>query len=128
MLELDLQNHQKKGRMEDVLLKFGVKTGHLITGLVAGIMGLLFNKRPQTLRAKIRSYIVVLSGAVLTGYITPLILLKWDWLSGAEYSVAFVVGLFGMGVIETGFVIVKKLKENPLDTIKNIRNIFKSDS
>lgn len=106
--------------MEDMLLKYGIKAGHLITGLVAGVMGLLFNKRPQTLRAKIRSYFVVLSGALMTGYITPLILLKWKWLIGAEYSVAFVVGLFGMGVVETGFIIVKKLKENPLEVINNI--------
>lgn len=111
--------------MEDVLVKFGIKTGHLITGLIAGVMGLLFNKRPQTMRQKIRSYFVVLSGAVLTGYITPLILLKWKWLIGAEYSVAFVVGLFGMGVIETLFIIIKKAKENPISTISSIRDIFK---
>lgn len=113
--------------MEDMLLKFGIKAGHLITGLVAGLMGLLFNKRPQNFRQKIRSYLVVLSGAVTTGFITPLVLVKWDWLYDAEYSVAFILGLFGMGIIESLFVLVIKLKESPLEVGKAIKEIFRRD-
>lgn len=112
--------------MEDMLLKFGVKMGYLITGLIAGVMGLMFNKRPNTIKEKMRSYVVVLFGAVLTGYLTPLVLLNWKWLQEAEYSVAFVVGLFGMGIIETGFIVIKKVKENPLEIGKQIKNIFRN--
>lgn len=104
--------------------KIGLKGGHVMTGLIAGIMGFLFNKKPSTITEKIRSYLVVLSGAVLTGFLTPLVLLKWDLLSDAEYSVAFVVGLFGMGIIESLFVLVNKLKENPLDIMKKIKDTF----
>lgn len=111
--------------MEDILAKLGLKGIHLITGLIAGIMGLLFNKRPQTVRENIRSYMVVLFGAILTGYITPLVLLKFDFLLSAEYSVAFVVGLFGMGVIEGGFKIIESLKKDPLGVISSIKDIFK---
>lgn len=111
--------------MEDILMKFGVKTGHFITGLIAGIMGLLFNKRPQNFRQKVRSYFVVLSGAVLTAYLTPLVLLKWQFLNEAEYSVAFVVGLFGMGIVESIFMLIVKLKNDPVTVGQAIRDIFK---
>jgi hypothetical protein len=111
--------------MDDILMKFGLKTGHLITGLIAGVMGLLFNKRPQNIRQKTRSYFVVLSGAVLTGYLTPLILLKWKWLESAEYSVAFVVGLFGMGVIESIFMLISKAKTDPIGIGKAIKDFIR---
>ena len=108
-----------------MLLKLGIKTGHLITGFIAGLMGLMFNKRPQNFRQKVRSYLIVLSGAIATGFLTPLIFLKWSWLKDAEYSVAFIVGLFGMGIIESLFVLIVKLKNNPLEVGKAIKNIFK---
>ena len=111
--------------MEDVLMKFGIKTGHVITGLLASGIGLIFNKRVHTLREKIRGYFVVICGSILTGYITPLILLKWKWLDSAEYSVAFVFGLFGMGIVESIFLLISKLKENPIQVGKAIRDIFK---
>lgn len=111
--------------MEEILMKFGVKTGHLITGFIAGLMGMLFNKRPQTFRQRVRAYIVVFFGALLTGYITPAILLKWKWLIDVEYSVAFVVGLFGMGLIESIFVIINKLKNDPLSVIERLKKIWK---
>lgn len=111
--------------MEDILLKLGLKAGHLITGLIAGIMGLVFNNRPRSFRQKIRSYFVVVSGAILTGYLTPLVLLKWTFLNGAEYSIAFVVGLFGMGLVESIFVLLNKLKDNPIEVGKALKDLFK---
>ena len=114
--------------MEDMLLKIGIKAGHLITGLIAGLMGLLFNKKPQNFRQKVKSYLIVVSGAIATGFITPLILVKWDWLMDAEYSVAFVVGLFGMGIIESLFVLVSKIQQDPISIGKAIRNIWKGDN
>ena len=110
--------------MEDLLAKIGLKGAHLLTGLIAGVMGLVFNKRLTTIREKIRAYTIVLSGAILTGYITPLVLLKWEFLIGAEYSVAFVVGLFGMGLIEAIFNFIGRLKADPLGVGKAIKDIF----
>lgn len=110
--------------MEDMLAKLGLKGAHLLTGLIAGLMGLLFNKRPTTIREKIKAYAVVLSGAMLTGFLTPLVLLKWEWLQGAEYSVAFIVGLFGMGIIEAIFNFISKLKADPLGVGKAIKDMF----
>jgi len=111
--------------MEDILLKLGLKAGHLITGLIAGIMGFVFNNKPTNFKEKIKSYFVVLSGAILTGYLTPLVLLKWELLNSAEYSVAFVVGLFGMGLVESVFVLINKLKENPVEVGRKLRDIFR---
>ena len=106
-------------------MKFGLKTGHLVTGLIAGLMGLLFNKKPQNTRQKFRSYLIVLSGAIATGFLTPLALAKWRWLYDVEYSAAFVIGLFGMGIIESLFVLIIKLKNDPVEVGKAIKDIFK---
>ena len=108
-----------------MLAKFGLKSAHIITGLIAGAMGLVFNRRPRTLREKIKAYVVVICGAVLTGYLTPLVILKWEWLSHTEYSVAFIVGLFGMGGVQAMFNLLNRLKANPIPTLKSIREIFK---
>ena len=110
--------------MEDMLAKLGLKGAHLITGLIAGIMGLIFNKKPVSKKEKIKAYAVVLGGAILTGFLTPLVLLKWEWLLGAEYSVAFVVGLFGMGILETIFNLIGRLKVDPVAVLKSLKDIF----
>jgi len=106
--------------MEDTLAKFGVKGAHLLTGLIAGVMGLIFNNKPRTLKEKIKAYIIVLAGAVLTGYITPLVLIKWDALLSVEHSVAFLVGLFGIGIAQGIFMVVSKFKDNPIGTAKEV--------
>ena len=111
--------------MEDILAKMGLKGVHILTGLIAGMMGLLFNNKPRNFRQKIRSYIVVVSGAILTGYVTPLVLIYFHILNGAEYSVAFIVGLFGMGLIEGLFALLNKLKNDPIEIGKAIRDIFR---
>lgn len=111
--------------MDDMLAKLGLKSMHIITGLIAGIMSLLFNKKPKTISEKIKAYSVVIAGALVTGYLTPVILLKWNWLMSVEHSVAFCIGLFGMGIIEALFMLISKLKSNPLEVGKAIRDIFK---
>lgn len=111
--------------MDEILAKMGLKMGHLATGLIAGLMGFMFNKKPSNISEKIRSWVVVFSGAILTGYITPLVLLKWDFLESAEYSVAFVVGLFGMGIVESIFILINTKKNDLPAIIKGIRDIFK---
>lgn len=109
--------------MEEYLIKFGLKTGHFISGFVAGIVGIIFNK--DDTRSKFRKWSIVCFGAICTGYLTPLVIKKWDWLLDVEYSVAFVVGLFGMGLIESVFVIINKLKNDPLSVIERLRKIWK---
>jgi len=111
-------------KMEDYLIKFGIKTGHLITGLIAGAMSLVFSQRPRNLREKVRSYFIVIFGSLATAYITPVIVLKWIWLQSVDYSVAFVVGLFGMGLIESIFALLYKFKNNPLAVGKAIKDFF----
>ena len=110
--------------MDELKMKLGIKLGYVITGLLGGLMSLMFNKRPKTRMEKIKSYTIVVLGALLTGYITPLILLKWSAFQNVEYSIAFIVGLFGMGITEAIFVLIQKLKENPIETIKSIKSIF----
>lgn len=116
MLGHDHQNHLDS--MEDLLAKFGIKLAHVITGLIAGSMGLLFNKKVLTRREKIRAYIIVVCGAILTGYLTPLLLVWAEWLQEAEYAVAFLVGLFGMGILEIIFDLIEGAKTNPTKIIE----------
>lgn len=110
--------------MEELAMKLGIKLGYVVTGLLGGLMSLMFNKKPRTRLEKIRSYVIVVLGALLTGYITPLILLKWSAFQNVEYSIAFIVGLFGMGITEAIFVLIQKLKTDPIGTITSIKSIF----
>ena len=86
--------------MEDFFAKIGVKIPHIITGLIAGAIGTLFNARPRTRVEKIKAYLIIASGAVVTAYITPLIVAWKPFFAEVEYSVAFMVGIFGMGILE----------------------------
>ena len=109
----------------DLLVKSGLKGGHFLFGFIAGIVGLMFSQKPDSWRGRLRLFFIFIAGTVTTGVLTPLVLLKWQWLLSAEYSVAFVVGLFGMGLIEAGFRLITKLKQNPLSVLKSLKDIFK---
>jgi len=107
--------------MEEMLAKLGLKSAHLITGLLGGAVGLIFGKQKNTLKGKIRSVGIVFVGAIVTGYVTPLIL-QWkpDW-ENTEHSIGFLVGIFGMGVIEGFINLVTSFKKNPISTIKSFK-------
>ena len=111
--------------MEDVLAKMGLKGIHLITGLLGGCIGLIYGKKVRTWRDKLKAVLIVLSGAIVTGYVTPLILVyKPNWI-GAEYSIAFVVGIFGMSIIKDVFSFLYEFGKSPLEYLKMFRSVKK---
>ena len=111
--------------MEDVLAKFGIKTAHFIAGLIGSGIGLLFSSRPRTKREMIKVFLIVFGGALVTGYCTPL-LIKWQqWLVGVEYSAGFMIGLFGMGILEGTFRALKAFAKDPFAVIQRIKEIVR---
>ena len=107
--------------MEEMLAKLGIKGVHLITGLIGGSLALLFGKKIVTWRDKLISILFVLCGSIVTGFITPLVIIWIPSLGAASYSVAFVVGIFGMGVIRDIFYFLYDFGKNPLEYIRAIR-------
>lgn len=107
--------------MEEILAKLGLKGVHLLTGLIGSSIALLYGKRIRTWKDKLKAIIIVLSGATVTGYLTPLILIyKPEWV-GAEYSIAFIVGIFGMSIIKDVFNFIYDFGRNPLEYLKMLR-------
>ena len=112
--------------MEDLFAKVGLKSVHLFAGMVGGVFVVYFGKRPTSLREKIRAFFTVILSAISTGYLTPLVLV-WQpsWESG-EHGIAFLIGLFGMGVIH-GILnfIQKNFVQDPAGAIKKIKDAFR---
>ena len=111
--------------MEDIFAKLGVKGIHLLTGLLAGSIALIFGGKIKTWRDKLKAIIFVLAGAVVTGFITPLVMVwKPNWIE-AEHSIAFIVGIFGMGVIRGMFQFMYDFGKNPMEYLRMLRNAKK---
>lgn len=98
----------------------------LAVGAIGGAISMLFgDKKPQTIREWSKSAVFVLAGAVITNFITPLLLHWFPSINEFEYSIAFVFGLLGIGIVKAIFNVVKQLNTDFFGTIKNIKNIFK---
>ena len=111
--------------MEEFFAKLGLKGVHLLTGLMGGVISLLYGNKVRTWRDKLKAVLAVLSGAVVTGYLTPLIILhKPNWVN-AEHSVAFVVGIFGMSVIRSVFGFLYDFGKDPKEYLRMLRNAKK---
>ena len=113
--------------MEDFFAKMGVKIPHIITGLIAGAIGALFNERPRTRWEKIRSYCIIASGSVVTAFVTPLIVAWKPFFADVEYSVAFIVGIFGMGILEGMYKVVKRFNSSPFEVMEAFKKIWRGD-
>ena len=112
-------------RMEDIIAKLGLKGMHLLTGLLGGAVALIFGKKRNTIPDKIHALCIVLAGAVCTAYFTPMLFVWKPSFENAEHGIAFVIGIFGMGIIEGIMNIVYKFKDNPIDTFKYIFDVFR---
>ena len=108
--------------MEEIFAKLGLKGVHLLTGLMGGSIALLFGRKIKTWRDKLKAVIIVLAGATVTVFVTPLVLVwKPNWI-GAEYSIAFIVGIFGMSVIRDVFSFLYDFGKNPMEYLRMIRS------
>jgi len=107
--------------MEEILAKLGIKGVYLITGLIGSSVALLFGRKIKTWKDKLKAIIFVLAGSVVTGFVTPLVLV-WqpNWI-GAEYSIAFVVGIFGMSIIRDLLNFIYDFGKNPLEYLRMLR-------
>tara|TARA_R110000803_G_scaffold76454_1_gene141058 strand:+ start:8208 stop:8543 length:336 start_codon:yes stop_codon:yes gene_type:complete len=107
--------------MEEILGKLGLKGIHLLTGLLGSSIALIYGNKVKTWKDKLKAVLIVLSGATVTGYLTPLILIyKPNWI-GAEYSIAFVVGIFGMSIIKDVFSFLYDFGKSPMEYLRIIR-------
>jgi hypothetical protein len=107
--------------MDEIFAKLGVKGIHLLTGLMGGSIALIFGGKIKTWRDKIKAIVFILAGAVVTGFITPMVILwKPQWIE-AEYSIAFIVGIFGMGVIRDVFQFMYDFGKNPMEYLRMLR-------
>ena len=107
--------------MEEMLAKLGIKGVYLITGLIGSSVALLFGRKIKTWRDKAKAIVFVLAGSVVTGFITPLVLVWQPNWAGAEYSIAFVVGIFGMSIIRDIFSFIYDFGKNPIEYFKMLR-------
>ena len=106
--------------MEDFLFKTGVKISHFIVGFLAGIITLIFNKRLFTLKDRIRAFVVIASGAIVTAFVTPLMIVWQPFLQPAEHGIAFLIGLFGMGTIQSLLSFLVAFTNDPKGTISSM--------
>lgn len=109
--------------MEDIFGKLGLKLAHILTGLLGGAVALIFGKTRPSLKEKIRAVFIVLAGSIVTGYVTPMVLLWKPTLIGVEHGIAFLIGIFGMGVVEGLLTWLSKFRKSPVQAIKDIKNL-----
>lgn len=110
--------------MEDVLAKLGIKGAHLVAGAIGASVALVFGGRVKTWTDRVKAFIVVIAGATITGYLTPLILLWKPQWEIAEHSIGFALGLFGMGIVAGLMEFVDKFRKDPIGTLRNTRGLF----
>lgn len=115
--------------MEYETMKALFKSGNIIAAIFGSSIAMFFSKRPTTLRDWVRSVFTFLFGVISTGFLTPLIVFYFTeidvkWIVEAEYSVAFVVGLLSMGVIELIFTFLNKLIKNPKQVFLDIKDFI----
>ena len=107
--------------MEELLAKLGIKGVYLITGLIGSSVALLFGRKIKTWRDKLKAVIFVLAGSVVTWFVTPLVLVWHPSWAGAEYSIAFVVGIFGMSIIRDLLNFIYDFGKNPMEYLRMLR-------
>lgn len=104
----------------DFFAKLFTKAPLIIAGLIGGALAVLLGKKRSTIREKFFAIVIVLLSTFVTWYVTPIILLWLPTLETVEHSVGFVVGIFGIGIIEGLLNLVKKFTLNPLQTLKDL--------
>ena len=110
--------------MEDFFVKIGLKIPHIITGVLAGLVGLIFGERAtKTFKDKVKITLIVIVGAIMTGYFTPLIFLWKPRWESVEHSIAFVIGLLGMGVVEGILNIINRFSKHPIKTVREVKGV-----
>lgn len=111
--------------MEDFFLKYGLKSAHFLIGLIGGgLVVVIGGNTVWTIRSVLYALAVMTGGAVVTMFGTPLVIhvIHWD---SVEYSVAFFVGILGMGITKGFLKIVSDFSKNPYKIVDYIISIYK---
>ncbi len=107
--------------MEEILAKLGIKGIHLLTGLIGGSIALIFGGKIKTWRDQLKATVFVFAGAIVTGFVTPLVV-SWrpEWIE-VEHSIAFIIGILGMGIIRGVFSFIYDFGKNPMEYLRMLR-------
>lgn len=106
--------------MEFIEPNSGLKIGHIIGGLLGGLIAYLAT--PSEKVSPGRAFVALFVGAITAGYFTSVFMLYMNW--GVELSgcVAFIIGIMSMplvrAIMKYGLVLINK----PLLIVKIIRN------
>lgn len=102
-----------------------IKIPLLVIGAIGGAMSVIFgDKKPKTVGEYIKASSFVLAGAIVTNFLTPLAIHLMPSLNGLESAVAFIVGLFGVGVVKALFNVVKMLTTDFFGTVRKFKELF----
>lgn len=98
-----------------------LKTGVLLAGLAGGVLSVFHEKESISWW---HAWVMLLTGALTAGFITPL---AGRWLGlgeGLENSVGFVIGLTSMRLIELLLNIIEALSKNPKIIWTGLKELF----
>lgn len=102
----------------EILESLGVKAPSLVAGLAGGAASLTFQKNIGWLRA----LVLIITGAVCAGYLTPLAV---DYVAAdqrLEGAYAFLIGLLSMHIIGGLISLGERFQDNPGAFLKIFRN------
>ena len=95
----------------------GLKTGTLLAGFLGVVVSLRFIQGLSI----VQSVLSVVTGAVVTGYIAPIIQLKLDLSAPMEHGLGFLLGLTAMNTVPGIVKLSDKFKEDPFWFIDYLR-------
>lgn len=101
------------------------KTPLLIVGAIGSSLTVLSgDKKPKTFKEYLKVTGLILSGSIITNFLTPLLIHYVPSLQNLEASAGLVVGLFGIGVIGAILKVITKLNTDFFGTIKSFKDIL----
>lgn len=102
------------------------KVPYLVVGSIGGAVSIMLGEnKPKTLREYFKSTALVLSGAVITNFLTPFSIKLLPILEGVEHGAGLVIGLFGIGVVSALLKVTKDLRTDFWGTLKKAKDLFK---
>lgn len=102
-----------------------IKAPLIIIGAIGGALSVLFGtQKPRTVKEYLKATSFIFAGAIITNFLTPLSIHLMPSLAGLESAVAFIVGLFGVGVVKALFGVVSMLSSDFFGTVKKFKEIF----
>ncbi len=109
--------------MEELLTNLGIKIVYVIGSICGSVVSLIFAKKVSYTKAVIH----FLGGFMSALFLTDLIIKLMPFLETTPGAAGFLTGFCSMGVLEGIFWVTQRFSKNPIETIKQIKNL-KEDS